>query len=330
MAQYVAGIDMGGTNIAAVIMDAEGQTRGWVTWPTEATRGPEAIIKRIISLTKFLMAENGITEQQLCGIGLGVPGLVNSREGRSVFSPNLPGWRNIPVAELVAGGTAVPVLVDNDVRMAAWGEKLLGAGRGREDVICLTLGTGIGAGIFIQGKMFTGRDESAGEIGHVTVEKDGPQCSCGNYGCLEMYASGRGIARRMREAIAAGATSLVLDLANGDAGSITAAMVCQAAARGDQPAGQVIKETALYLGIALAGLANIFNPQRIVLGGGVMGSGELLLEPVRREVRERAMPLNREVEIVAAELGERAGAIGAAALARQEFILGEGRTKWIW
>ncbi|MBC7326351.1 MAG: ROK family protein [Moorella sp. (in: Bacteria)] len=228
------------------------------------------------------------------------------------------------------GETGVPVLIDNDVHMAAWGEKLLGAGQDREDVICLTLGTGIGSGIFIQGKLFTGRDESAGEIGHVTVEKDGPRCSCGNYGCLEMYASGRGIARRMRAAIAARAASLVLDLAHGDAGSITAAMVCQAAARGDQAAGQVIKETAVYLGIALAGLANILNPQRIVLGGEVMGAGELLLEPVRRVVREQAMPLNREVEIVAAELGERAGATGAAAIARKEFMLGEERATWTW
>ncbi|MGI9860806.1 ROK family protein [Moorella naiadis] len=330
MTQYVAGIDLGGTNISAIFMDAEGQTHGWVTWPTEAARGPAEVINRIISLTKFLMDKNSITAQQLRGIGLGVPGLVNSREGRSVFSPNLPGWRDIPVAGLVAAGTGVPVLIDNDVRMAAWGEKLLGAGRDREDVICLTLGTGIGAGIFIQDKLYTGRDESAGEIGHVTVEKDGPRCSCGNYGCLEMYASGRGIARRMRAAIAAGAASLVLDLAHGDAGSITAAMVCQAAARGDQAAEQVIKETAVYLGIALAGLANILNPQRIVLGGGVMGAGELLLAPVRRVVRERAMPLNREVEIVAAELGDLAGATGAAAIARKEFMLGEERATWTW
>ncbi|MDN5327074.1 MAG: glucokinase [Moorella sp. (in: firmicutes)] len=330
MSQYVAGVDLGGTNIAAILMDAAGQTGGWMTWPTEASGGPYRVIERIIALIKFTMEQNGITEQQLLGIGLGVPGLVNSREGKSVFSPNLPGWRDIPVAEMVGRGCGVPVIIDNDVRMAAWGEKLLGAGRGWEDVICLTLGTGIGSGIFIQGKMFKGRDESAGEIGHVTVEKDGPRCNCGNFGCLEMYASGRGIARQARETLEQGGSSLLLELAGGDASSITAATVCRAAIQGDPLARQVMEKTALYLGIALAGLANILNPQRIVLGGGVMGAGELLLEPVRRVVRERAMPLNREVEIVAAELGERAGAIGAAALARQEFILGEGRTKWIW
>ncbi|OIQ61583.1 glucokinase [Moorella thermoacetica] len=330
MSQYVAGVDLGGTNIAAILMDATGRTRGWMTWPTEASGGPDRVIERIIALIKFTMEQNGITEQQLLGIGLGVPGLVNSQEGKSVFSPNLPGWRDIPVAEMVGRGCGVPVIIDNDVRMAAWGEKLLGAGRGWEDVICLTLGTGIGSGIFIQGKMFKGRDESAGEIGHVTVEKDGPRCNCGNFGCLEMYASGRGIARQARETLEQGGSSLLLELAGGDASSITAATVCRAAIQGDPLARQVMEKTALYLGIALAGLANILNPQRIVLGGGVMGAGELLLEPVRRVVRERAMPLNREVEIVAAELGERAGAIGAAALARQEFILGEGRTKWIW
>ncbi|WP_406677988.1 ROK family protein [Moorella sp. ACPs] len=330
MSQYVAGVDVGGTKIAAILMDAAGRTGAWITWPTEAAGGPGGVIERIIALIKFIMEQNGITEQQLLGIGLGVPGLVNSREGKSVFSPNLPGWRDIPVAAMVGRGIGVPVIIDNDVRMAAWGEKLLGAGRGWDDVICLTLGTGIGSGIFIQGKMFKGRDESAGEIGHVTVEKDGPRCSCGNLGCLEMYASGRGIARLAREALEQAGSSLLLELAGGDAGSITAATVCQAASQGDHLAQQVVAKAAMYLGIALAGLANILNPQRIVLGGGVMGAGELLLEPVRRAVRERAMPLNREVEIVTAELGERAGAIGAAALARQEFILGEGRSKWIW
>lgn len=322
MADFVAGVDLGGTNIEAALMDAAGQTCGWVTWPTDADKGPTHVMQRIIDLVQYVVAENGLDKEALRGVGLGVPGLVNSKEGMSIFSPNLPDWRNIPIAVQVARGVGTPVIIDNDVRMSAWGEKLLGAGRGREDLICVTLGTGIGSGIFIQGEMFAGRNESAGEIGHMTVEKDGPRCNCGNHGCLELYASGRGIARRAREAMGATDTdtSLIWKLAEGDLTQITAATVYTAATKGDEVALRLVEETALYLGIGLANAANILNPQCIVLGGGVMRMGDLLLEPTRRVVRMRAMPFNRETEIVVAELGERAGAIGAAVAAKNRFM----------
>lgn len=320
MTDFVAGVDLGGTNIEATLMDAAGETRGWVTWPTGAAGGPTHVMQRIIDIVQYLLAENSLSEKVLRGVGLGVPGLVNSSEGMSIFSPNLQGWHNIPIAEQVARGVGAPVIIDNDVRMNAWGEKLFGAGRERDDLICVTLGTGIGAGIFIQGKMFTGRNESAGEIGHMTVEKDGPRCNCGNHGCLELYASGRGIARRAREAIGATDDGLILQLSKGDLNHVTAATVYSAATKGDEVAVRIVEETALYLGIGLANVANILNPQSIVLGGGVMRMGEILLEPTRRVVRARAMPFNRETEIVVAELGERAGAIGAAVVAKNRFI----------
>lgn len=324
MADFVAGVDLGGTNIEATLMDVTGETHGWATWPTEADKGPIHVIQRIIDIVQYMLAENSSDERVLRGVGLGVPGLVNSTAGLSIFSPNLPGWRNIPIAEQVALGVGTSVIIDNDVRMNAWGEKLFGAGRGRDDLICVTLGTGIGSGIFIQGEMFAGRNESAGEIGHMTVEKDGPLCNCGNHGCLELYASGRSIARRAREAIGGTGDGLILQLAEGDLTRVTAATVCMAAAKGDEAALRLIEETALYLGLGLANAANILNPQSIVLGGGVMRMGELLLEPTRRVVRARAMPFNRETEIVAAELRERAGAIGAAVVAKNRFF---GKTK---
>ncbi|SMB97456.1 glucokinase [Thermanaeromonas toyohensis ToBE] len=330
MSKIVVGVDLGGTNIAGVLIDEKGELKGSKVWPTEAEYGPEHILRRIIELIRTLLEENGFTLNQLQGVGVGVPGLVNTREGRSIISHNLPGWKDIAVAQKIHEEINAPVFIENDVRMAAWGEKLLGAGQDKEDIVCLTLGTGIGSGIFIQGKMFKGRKESAGEIGHMTVEKDGLRCNCGNYGCLELYASGRGIARRAKEALANHTSSLILKLVNGDINQITAATVCTAAKQGDELALKVIKETALYLGIGLANVANLLNPQRIILGGGVMQAGELLLEPTREVVYSRALPLNREVEIVPAKLGEWAGAIGGAMLAKMQFIEGRSSLEWVW
>jgi glucokinase len=320
MDKYTAGIDLGGTNIAGALLNQGGEIKAWLKLSTPADQGPPGVTQRIIEMVRSLLTENNLTLGNLSGLGIGVPGLVNSREGMAIFLPNLPGWRNIPLVQWVRGELGVPVLIDNDVRMAAWGEKLQGAGRGWDDIVCITLGTGIGSGIFLQGKMFRGHSESAGEIGHMTVEKEGLPCTCGNRGCLEMYASGRAIARRAQEAVKCHDTSLILELVEGDETRITAATVAEAAVLGDPLAKSIIEETALYLGIGLASLANILNPQRIVIGGGVAGMGEMLLAPAREVVRTRAMPLNREVEIVTAELGERAGAIGAAHVARSTFM----------
>lgn len=316
---YFAGIDLGGTNLKGVLLNREGEEEGWLMLPTKAELGPRGVTQRISELVRSLLREKGLKNGDLAGIGIGVPGLVNSRDGRAIFLPNLPGWRNIPLGLWVNRELGIPTIIDNDVRMAAWGEKLLGAGRGCDNLVFLTLGTGIGAGIFLQGKMFRGHSESAGEIGHMTVEKEGLPCTCGNRGCLEMYASGRAIARRAREAVKQNDDSLILKLAEGDEARIGAATVAEAAGQGDALARRIIEEAALYLGMGLANLVNILNPQRLVIGGGVAGMGEMLLAPVREVVRTRAMPLNREVEIVTAELGERAGAVGAAHAAHKAF-----------
>ncbi|MFZ5753212.1 MAG: ROK family protein [Bacillota bacterium] len=315
MEKYTVGIDLGGTNITAALVNQAGEVKGCLKLATQAEMGPPGVTQRMIQMVCSLLTENNLTLGNLFGLGIGVPGLVNSREGTAIFLPNLPGWRNIPLVQWVRGELGVPVLIDNDVRMAAWGEKLQGAGRGWDDIVCITLGTGIGSGIFLQGKMFRGHSESAGEIGHMTVEKDGLPCTCGNRGCLEMYASGRAIARRAKEAVKQNGFSPILELAEGDESMITARTVYDAARLGDSLAHGIIREAAAYLGIGLANVANILNPQGIIIGGGVAGMGEMLLTPVREVVKARAMPLNREVEIVAAELGDGAGAIGAAYVA---------------
>lgn len=329
MVKFTAGIDLGGTNIKAVLVDQNNEVKGYLKRAVQAELGPREVTRQMMGMVYTLLGENKLVPADLRGLGLGVPGLVDRREEKAVFLPNLPGWHHIPLGQWIREELDVPLLLDNDVRMAAWGEKLLGAGRGWDDMVCITVGTGIGAGIFLQGKLFRGHGESAGEIGHMTVEKDGLLCTCGNQGCLEMYASGRAITRKARELVKQKGFNLILELVEGDEARITAATVARAAELGDSKAQGIIEEAARYLGIGLANLANILNPRRIVIGGGVAGMGERLLGPVREVVQARAMPVNRDVEIVAAQLGELAGALGAALVARCRLADGKEKLKEI-
>lgn len=317
---YSIGIDLGGTNIKGVITDEKGAVLHWYNGPTGAENGPLYVMKRMKQVIDELMGRASVSNAEIKGIGIGLPGQVDPVKGIAIFLPNLPGWSNIPVRSGLEKVLDIKVKIENDVRMAAWGEKLLGAGRGIDDFICLALGTGIGSGIFVSGRMLLGRNRGAGEIGHISVIKDGPLCSCGNRGCLEMYASGRAIAQRAAEILKTGQRTLMSELVKDDISKISSLIVKEAASKGDKPALDLISSTAEYLGIGLVTLANLLNPQRIALGGGVMGLGDMLLAPIRENVSRCAMPLNKEVDIVAAQLGEKAGALGAAEVIRQNGI----------
>jgi glucokinase len=203
--------------------------------------------------------------------------------------------------------------MDNDVRCAAIGEKYFGAGRHVRNVICITLGTGVGSGIFIDDQLFRGPKDIAGEIGHMTMDPNGPKCNCGNYGCLEAYVGAPNIARRTREAIMAGEPSVVTELVDGDLYRITPKIVTMAALKGDRLARRIMQDTAELIGLALANVVNMFNPELLIIGGGVAQAGDLLLSPIKQTVKSRAMREHAKmVEVVAAELGEDAGVIGAA------------------
>jgi glucokinase len=250
------------------------------------------------------------------GVGLGIPGLQDSLKGLSYSAANLdPAWKQIKVTAQVEQRFGLPAEMDNDVRCHALGEKLYGAGRGVENLILITLGTGIGAGIFLNGKMFYGAGGCGGEVGHVTIMEDGPLCSCGNHGCVEALCGAPGISRRAREEIAAGVQSKILALAGGDLNAVTPKLIYEAALAGDPLAEKVMAQTGNYLGIAMAGVVNIINPELLIIGGGVAGAGEMLIGKVRETIKKRAMAQQAAlVKVVSAELGEDAGLIGAAML----------------
>ncbi len=250
-------------------------------------------------------------------VGVGVPGLVD-RSGVVRLSPNLPGVVEAPVREALQDELGGVVVVENDATCAGWAERTVGAARGSDDAIVVTLGTGIGGGIVSGGRLVLGRSGFAGEIGHMVVDPHGPPCPCGQRGCWERYASGSGLGRLARDAAQAGHADRVVELAGGDPESVRGEHVTTAAADGDAGALGIVRTFGWWLGLGLANLANAFDPEILVLGGGLVASGDLLLEPAREafvELVEGGCRYRPEVRIVAAELGERAGAIGAALLA---------------
>lgn len=252
---------------------------------------------------------------ELAGVGVGVPGLVD-RGGVLRFAPNLPGVTDMPIRAPLEAALGVAVRVDNDATCAAWGERQLGAAQGYDDVILATLGTGIGGGIVAGGRLLRGAHGFAGEIGHMVIDPDGPPCPCGQRGCWERFGSGSGLGQVGRRAAAAGAADRVLALAGGDPALVRGEHVTAAAAEGDAGAGAVLADFGWWVALGLANLANIFDPEAFVLGGGLVEAGDLLLQPVRAAFAELLAGASHRppVDIVAASLGERAGAIGAACL----------------
>jgi glucokinase len=276
--------------------------------PTPAGEGPV-----LEALAEVATAVCGGGE--LAGVGVGVPGLVD-RRGVLRFAPNLPGVTDMPIQAPLEAALGVPVRVDNDATCAAWGERQLGAARGYDDVILATLGTGIGGGIVAGGRLLRGANGFAGEIGHMVVDPEGPPCPCGQRGCWERFASGSGLGQVGRRAAAAGAADRVLALAGGDPAQVRGEHVTVAAAEGDEGACTVLADFGWWVALGLANLANIFDPEAFVLGGGLVEAGDLLLQPVRAAFADLLTGASHrpQVDIVPASLGERAGAIGAACL----------------
>jgi glucokinase len=255
-------------------------------------------MKTVAAAARDLAARAGLEPSEVGGAGLAVPGCVDAGRGVLRLAPNLPAWRDVPVGAIVADTLGVPVAVEHDVRMAALGEARRGAGRGVASFVCVTVGTGVGAAIVLEGRLYRGATDGAGEIGHLAAAADGAPCGCGRHGCLETIASGRAIAARAREAGAAVAS---------------AAEVFAAAAAGDPACARVVREAVTALAGGLAILVNVLNPGVIAIGGGVAAAGAALLDPLREAVRRSAWAPGAEaVRIVPAALGPRAGAIGAA------------------
>ena len=311
--RYVVGVDLGGTNIVVGTVAEDGsELVGLVSEPTIPEQGADAVLGRITKLARASMA--AARGKQIAGVGIGSPGPLDTKTGVVLLTPNL-GWTNYPLRDRVAEAIGLPATLDNDANCAIFGEWWRGAARGAQHVVGLTIGTGIGGGIVLGGEVYRGTSDIAGEIGHMTIDLNGRRCKCGNYGCLEAYASGPAIAARAVEGIEAGVDTGLPKYVQSDLSKITAQLVYEAAHDGDEFALEVVKDTARFLGAGVAGLVNIFNPEVVVVCGGVTLAGERLFGPLKSEVKRRAFkPAVDVCRIVPGELTGTAGVYGAAAV----------------
>jgi glucokinase len=313
--RYVLGVDIGGTKliIGAVREDGADLVGTESTW-TQAERGADDILERLAAQIRRV-ADALVRERpgaELIGMGVGAPGALDRAKGLVYLAPNL-GWRDMPLGARLREIVDVPVALENDANCAVLGECWIGAAQGVRHAIGLTIGTGVGGGIVCDGRLYHGASDCAGEIGHITIDTEGRRCGCGNYGCLEAYASGTAIALRAAEQIESGADSSLADRVEGNLRAITAQMVYEAAEAGDALALEVVTETARFLGAGVASLLNIFNPEAVVIVGGVTRAGPRLFVPLEREVRRRAFkPAVAACRIVPGRLLGTAGVWGAA------------------
>lgn len=314
MKKYRIGVDIGGTNIKIALVDFDGKIIYSNTTPTRAEMGYEAGVNNIKQAIKDLMQETNQDSKTIEAIGFGLPGQIDYKEGVVKNLPNIPGWVNIPLGKIIEEEFSIPTRLDNDVRCAALGELNFGAGKGCENLICITIGTGIGSGIVLNGKLVRGASNAAGEIGHIKMDLNGgPLCGCGDYGCFEAYASGPSIVSMAKEYISGGKSAKYKEMATD--GIITPYLVAQAALQGDAVSIQIFKQMGKIIGTGLTSVINLLNPEKIIIGGGVADAGEILLEPIRNTVIERAMPIQAHaVAIVPAQLANAAGVIGASLL----------------
>ncbi len=308
---HILAVDLGGTQIRAARCTPDGQMEARVAIPTLAHEGPDAVLGRIREAIRSVWPERG----EVAALALSAPGPVDARTGVVRFTPNIPGWKDVPLRDLMAD-FGVPTFVANDANLAALGEYRFGAGRGVRDLVYLTISTGIGGGVLIDGRLFEGGQGLGGEVGHIVVEPDGPPCGCGGYGCLEAVASGTAIAREARAAVERGTPTLLSRMA-AHPQDLTAREVVEAARQGDALSLHIMERAGRYLGLAIVSLMYLLNPALIILGGSVaIGAGDLLLTPLRRTVRERSQQVYWEnTPIVYAALGDDVGLLGALALA---------------
>jgi glucokinase len=318
MARFALAVDIGGTKILTALVRDDGMVVARARVETPG-RGVEPVLSAVTGTVEDVMRRSSAAREQVVAVGVGAPGPMDPETGVVFDPPNMDGWHDVPLGALLTERLGMRAFIENDANAAAVGEWWMGAGRGVSDLIYVTVSTGIGGGIIIGNRLLHGISGTAGEVGHMTIDVRGPPCPCGRgNGHLEALASGTAIARMAREAVAAGRRSALLELAGGRPEAITASMVERAAREGDEVAAAVFDRAAASLGVGMANLINILNPQRIIIGGGVSKAGEMLFDPVRRIARARSFERpGGDAEIVPAALGEDVGAVGAAAVAFQ-------------
>ncbi|WP_410511115.1 ROK family protein [Paenibacillus sp. BR2-3] len=321
MKPYIIGVDLGGTNIKAGIFDEDYKVIKALSIPTEASAGSSHVLHRIRAAVDLLTEGSDVTMDSIKGMGIGIPGLLDPVEGLSIFSPNFPDWNHVHIINEMKDYYDFPVFIDNDVRVNLYGEWLHGAGRGYNNIVLITLGTGLGSGIVNDGKVLYGTSYSAGEIGHMNMFRNGRPCKCGSSGCLGRYVSALGMINTIKEKLNEGRTSIIQDWVNREHANINALMVSEAYDLGDSLAIEVMHETASLLGFGLANVVNMLNPEVIIVGGGMAAAGDRLLNTVRETVDQHALKLSgSKCRIVQAELGSLAGTIGAASYAYRRML----------
>ena len=309
------GIDVGGTNVKIALVDGEGKIIYSNSVPTYAQMGYEYTVNNIKQAIRDLMKETNTDAKEIEGIGFDFPGQVDYKTGVVKLAPNIPGWINVPIAQMIEEEFNIPTRIDNDVRCAALGELKFGAGKGCENFVCITVGTGIGSGLVINGQLVRGAANAAGEIGHIKLQMNGgPICGCGDTGCLEAFASGPSIVAMAQEYLKGGKSTKFREMAGAD-GEITPYIVAKAAEAGDPVGKRSFEIVGADIGMGIVSVINLLNPEKVIIGGGVAAAGDLLLDPIRKTIKERAMVVaGNSVEIVPAELGNSAGVIGASML----------------
>ena len=319
MDTHVIGVDMGGTKILSAVVNAEGNILATAKVPTQAKDETSIVIDRIADSIKEAFQKSDVAADTIRAIGIGAPGPLDPETGVVIFAPNL-GWKDVPLKTELEERIGIPTFVDNDVNVGTLGEHTYGAGRGVQNLVGIFVGTGIGGGIILNGELFHGASKTAGEIGHIIVREGGPKCGCGNRGCLEALASRTAMTKQLRNAIIKkGKKSIIKQLTDGDLEQIRSGTLAKALRSKDKLTLKIFKETTKYLGVGIGSIVNFLNPEMIVLGGGVVEALDKgFIKAIRKAAKKYALPDTlKGVQIVRAQLGDDAGVLGAAALARQ-------------
>lgn len=312
---FAVGVDVGGTNIRAGVITREGKKLAEARRPSRAMEGLAVTQQMIIECVEESMANAGVNPAELMGIGMGVPGRHNSAEGIVIYSPNFAGWVNVPLLARIEERFQVGAYMRNDVKTASMGEYYFGAGKGFRHIVMITLGTGIGGSLIADGQLMLGSGEGFAEVGHMTVEPNGRLCGCGNHGCWEAMAGRDAIIERAWRKLQTGRPSILGELVNYDLTKITPAVIAKAANDGDALAKEVLEETGMWVGLGVANLIQVYNPEIFIIGGGISQAGDLLFSSIRRTANWRGqMVPAKDVPIVPAALGDDAGIFGGAVL----------------
>jgi len=318
---HVIGMDLGGTKILAAVVDEDGRIVAEAKVKTRPEKGPDAVIERMAEAAREAVHRLKLGWDGIRGVGVGAPGPVDPDAGVVHHMPNLPGWEEVPLASQLGQSLGVPVFLENDVNLGTLGEHVLGAGRGTKDMVGIFVGTGTGGGLILDGKLHSGYRHAAAEIGHMILLADGPVCGCGKRGCAEALASRTAIERDIWLGVAAGRNSLIPELTGGDPEQLTSGVLAHAMREGDPLVSEVVARAQWYLGLLTASIVNLVDPEMVVFGGGLVEAlGEEFLDPIRVTARQYFIQQTDagKVGIVTAKLGDRAGVLGAAALARQK------------